>query len=513
MPGFIYDGSALFITRGAKLIAEGTATNPIIFTSYYDDLDDACDYGPGASGLWGGLVLLGNAPITTAGGQTQIEGAIGTEFPWSYYGGSDAADSSGVLKYISLRHGGVEIASAMELNGLTMGGVGNKTVIENIEVYANLDDGFEWFGGTVNCKYLIAAFVGDDAFDYDDGYMGKGQFWFSIHRHQIGYSGAGNPGNSSGEFDGMTKAGEPYAMLSEPTIYNATFIGNGITSAGTNEGYSVRYKDVAGGHLRNVFMADFSSKAVSISGSSKSVDMGGGVMANKSSKDQLIAGKLTIKNSVFAGFGAGNTFATMMGETWTADSLSMASWGNAIVTLNDSTIRGISRECCENSKLDPRASVGGKLLSGYAVPPSDGFYTTSVNYIGAFGTQLMWFKGWTELDQSGIAAKYLYHVPVSQTMTDKQAFDWVVVLNMPSVSITGGSLLFDGVQQISSWNVVKLTEPLIMGGTSYRFGGMHVYLNAITGKKVGKHTMDMSLTLNNGMTVTDKATWKIIDAQ
>src|SRR5690606_25854069 len=121
--------------------------------------------------------------------------------------------------YISIRHGGALIGADNEINGLSMGGVGRGTTVEHIEVFYNLDDGFEFFGGTVNTKYLAAIFCGDDAFDYDEGFRGKGQFWFSITSPEIG--------NNSGEFDGgiNPEDAEPYSI---PTLYNVTLVGSGV---------------------------------------------------------------------------------------------------------------------------------------------------------------------------------------------------------------------------------------------------------------------------------------------
>ena len=174
--------TALLIARGAKLMAEGTADLPIVFTSIADELTPedlaAGNYGsPNLSidqnGLWGGLIVLGKARISAGGDamEVQIEG-IPTSDPNGLYGGTDDNDNSGVLKYISIRHGGTNIGSGNEINGLTLGGVGSGTVIENIEVVANQDDGIEWFGGTVSVKNALVWNVGDDGIDTDQSWGG-----------------------------------------------------------------------------------------------------------------------------------------------------------------------------------------------------------------------------------------------------------------------------------------------------------------------------------------------------
>ena len=233
--------SALIVKRGAKIYAEGTPESPIIFTSELDDVTVPDDLLLTDRGLWGGLILLGEAVTNQPTTQNQIEGIPNTYN--AKYGGSNDEDNSGVLRYISIRHGGFSISGVPgdEINGLTMGAVGSGTTIEYIEVIANLDDGYEWFGGTVNTRYLAAVFCADDAFDYDQGWRGKNQFWFAL-----------NPDDESGrggEHDGGDddETGLPYAI---PMISNATYIGSGANSTGVGgdgNDRAIYFRDNAGG--------------------------------------------------------------------------------------------------------------------------------------------------------------------------------------------------------------------------------------------------------------------------
>jgi hypothetical protein len=160
--------TALIVAQGGKIQAEGTADAPIVFTSIYDNgtnLDET------DMGLWGGIVVLGYAPISADAATALIEGLPANE-PFAVYGGSNIHDNSGVLKYVSIRHAGTLLGDGNELNGLTLGGVGSATVIDNIEVVGNLDDGIEFFGGTVNASNLLVWAQGDDAFDIDQAYAG-----------------------------------------------------------------------------------------------------------------------------------------------------------------------------------------------------------------------------------------------------------------------------------------------------------------------------------------------------
>jgi hypothetical protein len=184
-PGSGANASALVIARGAKLIAEGTEDAPIIFTSTADSISiedieagvfSSPNLNPTISGLWGGIIILGNAPISASNdvgdvSQVQIEG-IPTSDPNGLYGGDNSDDDSGILRYVSIRHGGANIGSGNEINGLTLGGVGSGTVIDNIEVVANQDDGIEFFGGTVNATNIVVWNVGDDAIDTDQAWSG-----------------------------------------------------------------------------------------------------------------------------------------------------------------------------------------------------------------------------------------------------------------------------------------------------------------------------------------------------
>ena len=171
------DASALVVAKGGTLYAEGTASEPIVFTAISDNLsyDNSDRLSPNLTastrGLWGGVILLGKATTGTDTGTALIEG-IAAGYTWTEYGGSLDADSSGSLKYVSIRHNGTELGNGDEIQGLTMGGVGSGTTIENIEIMGSNDDGIEIFGGTVNVTNLTIYDVRDDAIDLDQGYAG-----------------------------------------------------------------------------------------------------------------------------------------------------------------------------------------------------------------------------------------------------------------------------------------------------------------------------------------------------
>ena len=218
------NASALVIARGAKLMAQGTPSQPIIFTSVADDITTgqvaSPNLSPDLDGLWGGLIILGNAHISSASGTSaQIEG-IPVSDANGLYGGTDDADNSGVIQYVSIRHGGANIGEGNEINGLTLGGVGSGTTIDHIEIIANQDDGIEWFGGTVNVSHALIWNNGDDALDADQGWNGTMDNFIII-----------NPGDEAMELDG------PEAAYSNGnfTIQNGSVLAGGASGLVDND--------------------------------------------------------------------------------------------------------------------------------------------------------------------------------------------------------------------------------------------------------------------------------------
>ena len=235
-PGTGSLASALIVARDGMINAVGTANQPIIFTSLSDNIEVGQTAGTNLDendrGLWGGLIILGNAPCSFSGDvdEVQIEG-IPADDTFGLYGGNDAGDNSGVLQYVSIRHGGALIGEGNEINGLTLGGVGNGTVIDNIEVVANVDDGIEFFGGTVNASNLLVWAQGDDALDIDQAYSGTIDnavvVLGDISDHALEIDGP--EGSATGQF----------------TLQNATLIGNLNTANGEYADYRSRAQGIS----------------------------------------------------------------------------------------------------------------------------------------------------------------------------------------------------------------------------------------------------------------------------
>jgi len=354
------NASALIVARGGMIMAEGTADSPIIFTAEADDGTLAKT----DRGLWGGLILLGEARLNSTPGETQIEG-IPTNEPRGLYGGNNDADNSGVLKYISIRHGGTDIGEGNEINGLTLGAVGSETVIEYIEVIANKDDGVEFFGGVPQLKHILVAYCGDDSYDYDEGFRGKGQFWCAIQDP--------NDGDRLGEHDGGTdpETAQPYAT---PTIYNATYIGRGA-DAGKRV---ITFRDNAGGHYLNSIFVE-QSKGIDIENLSEDQD----------SYKQFEDGMLTLQNNVFwnVADGTGESIFKISGPgSSEADSIAAVEAFAAYFTT------------ANNSVADPGISINNPVPSSPQtdnLAPYNDTWFTNVSYKGAFGSE-NWAAGWTK---------------------------------------------------------------------------------------------------------------------
>ncbi|MGB0274374.1 MAG: hypothetical protein ACPGAA_01630 [Flavobacteriaceae bacterium] len=246
------DASTLIIARGGKIDAQGTASKPIVMTSVSDNIQADGSYpssgpalGVGTRGLWGGLLVLGKAPCSFKNdvSELQIEG-IPVSDKNGLYGGSDAADNSGTISYVSIRHGGAEIGEGNEINGLTLGGVGSGTTISNIEVVANVDDGIEFFGGTVDASNLLVWGQGDDGIDIDQAYSGTITNAMVVltdasdHAFEID----GPEGSATGSF----------------TIDGATIIGTNDDCSPTGvDGEMADYRKAATGATNNIYALNF----------------------------------------------------------------------------------------------------------------------------------------------------------------------------------------------------------------------------------------------------------------
>jgi hypothetical protein len=221
----------IVVNRGSQINVQGTATSPVIMTSR-QSIEGSTSID--SIGQWGGIVILGRAPISNCEGvgttpgtalcQAQVEGTN------AFYGGNGAGDNSGSIRYLRVQHSGFQVLPNQELNGITLAGVGNGTTIEYVQVHNSSDDGIEWFGGTVNARYLVMTGNDDDSFDTDAGFNGAIQFAIVVQR--------ANGGDRMNEFSSLSR--EP---VSNPKIANATYVGRAGGGSGIvlNSGSNARF--------------------------------------------------------------------------------------------------------------------------------------------------------------------------------------------------------------------------------------------------------------------------------
>lgn len=356
----------LIINRGAQLIAEGTAASPIVFTSHEPA-------GSRAPGDWGGIILCGRAPINLPGGTGVVEGGVEAVF-----GGTDAADNSGTLRYVRIEFPGIAFQENNEINGLTLAGVGSGTTIDHIQVSYSGDDSFEWFGGAVGCKRMISFGGLDDDFDMDNGFSGKLQFGLALRdvdqADQSGSNGLEHDNDASGS------TATPFTT---PIITNVSILGPLATSTGTPNG---NYKRSA--HLRrnthtNVYNSVFAGFPTGLL-----ID-GTAAEANATNND------LVFRSSVIAGMTS--NFAVASGSTWDiATWFATSGWNNTTYTNSSDLLLAVPLDLT-NPDLLP--NEGSPLLSGADFtwgPLADGFFE-QVPYRGAFGLE-DWTSGWANWD-------------------------------------------------------------------------------------------------------------------
>ncbi len=444
-PGQQENASVLVVSPGARIFAEGTAAAPIIFTAAEDDLSDPYDLGPSDRGKWGGLILLGRARLNSpaASGMPitdNIEGIPVTDAR-GRFGGDDDEDSSGVLRYVSIRHGGTKIADNNEINGLTLGGVGRGTRIEYVEVFANLDDGIEFFGGTAEVKHAVVAYCGDDSYDYDQGYRGKGQFWFSI----------ASDGDRGGEHDGDVDNFDSQP-LSRPTIYNATYIGNGVQDGGQD---ALKLRENAGGLYANSIFTEFEDKALDISEDE-----------TEQMEERVASGDLEILGSLFWGFGSNKTHAsTAPAQVFFTDE----GRGNQYYEEDPQLLRRINREGSleEGEQTDPRPREGSPALESRTAEPEDGFFH-DVSFVGAFGEE-NWASGWTILSENGLLSNAGGGEPNYPLAGNNQAIPVVLSVSVVANGIEVSFMTVEGVAyqvQVSPdlVNWIDYSEPVAGNG-------------------------------------------------
>ena len=334
-PGTLIKGDkftkgALIVSRGAKLMADGTVTEPIVFTSN----------GPAGFrtyGDWGGIILLGKASINQPGGEAIIEGGVDDGLGNGTYGGGltpDDNDNSGIVRYVRIEYPGIAFTSNNEINGLTCGGIGSGTILEHIQVSYSGDDAFEFFGGTVNAKHLIAFRALDDDFDTDNGYRGKLQFLYSLRDPNVADISSSNGFESDNDATGSTNTPVTHPIMGYPS----------------------------------------------------------GLMIDGSATEgNATSGILQVRNTVLSG--CTNNFEVASGSTFDIGGwFNTASFGNTTYPANADVML---TDAFNLSGPNPLPAAGSPVLTGASFADLTDSFFEVVTYRGAFGTT-DWTLGWAE---------------------------------------------------------------------------------------------------------------------
>lgn len=405
-PGTIIKGdkqtmAALIVERGGKLHAQGTANAPIVFTS-----EEA--KGARRPGDWGGLIICGKAPHNA--GEAQIEGG-----PRTKHGGNDAHDNSGEISYVRVEFAGYPFEKDKEINGVTFGSVGDGTKVDHVQVSYSNDDSFEWFGGTVNCKNLIAYKGWDDDFDTDNGFSGAVQYGLSVRDSRIADTSQSNGFESDNDASGSTAA--PYTTA---TFSNITFVGPKATDAtfanttdyitagnmfpnnGSALGRFQSAMQIRRGSRLNCINSvaigwpiglildgekgDTQAQATAGNIKLQNIWFGGmdaiGSDANKVYKDNLVTGYDSNKKAILDESQASFSSTFFLAQSGNRADSDYSSW------LLGSLL-GLDAPCFP--------SAGSPLLSAGSFSAVSNSWFDNVSFIGAFGTD-NWTSGWANFD-------------------------------------------------------------------------------------------------------------------
>lgn len=344
--------SYLLVERGGRLVADGGAPNTsIVFTS-----DQSA--GNRSAGDWGGIILLGDAP-TNKSNNEEIEGILAEDISSEIsisYGGNNSGHDGGILRYVRIEYAGRDLGAGNEINGLTLGGVGNGTTLENIQVSFGKDDGFEFFGGTVNAKNLIAFGNADDDFDFDFGY--RGHIQFAVAQKVPGVDFSSDPNGIECDNDGNGSGDTP---VTRPVLSNVTILGMGTGSAATPTLNGNRWRRNTSFVFRNSIIAGYDDRGVLFDGTA---------VVNKLDNASEFMHNLV------------HSYASAGGVVLPSSATSKANYSNNTISSTDSNFMNLT---APYSITSPDYGLASPLPAfGTSFTGLSGFFTP-VDYKGAFG--------------------------------------------------------------------------------------------------------------------------------
>ena len=347
----------LIVSRDGRIIADGRADAPIVFTSDQP-------VGLRNRGDWGGLIINGRAPINIPGSEAFGEGDTGI------YGGDRPDDDSGILRYVRVEFAGTEFSPDNELNGIAFQGVGRGTIVDHVQVSFNKDDGMEFFGGTVDVKHAVMTGIGDDSFDWTFGWQGRGQYWIVQQRGDDadnGFEGDNNGNNND------------LLPRSSPTIFNFTLVGDPDSLEGRESDAGMLIREGTAGTFRNFVVTGFKEDGLDID--------------QAATFRQLDTGALEITHGIY--FNNGPNFDNDGSQA------AVAAYVAATPTITVANPLLGDPFNLTNPNFRPAAfspAVDGTLP--FALPPNDGFFEVAL-YRGALqpGLATDWTQGWTNYEQ------------------------------------------------------------------------------------------------------------------
>lgn len=362
----------LIVYKGAKINAKGTASDPIVFTSN--------EKSPKPGDL-GGLVLVGKA--TGNGNHKNLEGGVNDAH--KDFGGTDDADNSGTLQYVRIEYAGKAVNPGDEVNGLSLYAVGSGTTIDHIQVVRGLDDGYEFFGGSVNCKYLIAYNCADDDFDMDDGFHGKIQFGLSIKDPEFTDAKSGGDFSNNFEIDNTNgKIAFNTMPMTTPILSNFTAIGpNNVSGTSADYGYGMRFRRGSNVTLANSIVL----------GSQK----GGLIIEDDVTQSNYKAQTARFYNSLiqtvtkpFLVLGVDSTILNTLALT------ALTTGSNMTQLLAAASDAGLT-DPFNNAAPGVTPKTGSKALATvgkFDVNGLDNGFFVKTSYVGAFDGSTDWTSGW-----------------------------------------------------------------------------------------------------------------------
>ncbi len=333
----------LVISQGGKIEANGTRGQPIVFTS-----DQSV--GSRARADWGGLIINGYATINIPGGSGLGEGDTGA------YGGTNDDDSSGTLRYVRVEFAGTEFTPDNELNGIAFQGVGRGTVVDHVQVHFNQDDGVEFFGGTVDVKHVLLTNIRDDSIDWTEGWRGRGQFL--VVQQNGAEADQGIEADNNAENNNLT----PRA---NPTLYNLTLIGDPDTNEGTESDHGILVREGTAGTFRNFIVTGFKERGIDIDHDATTAQAQSGALS-------FANGIVYNNNPNFA-----DDVTPFTGSIAVVDPMLVAPYNLLLPDF---------RPASGSPALDARR---------VASPPDDGFFDSTVDYLGGIDPTNDWTRGWT----------------------------------------------------------------------------------------------------------------------